>query len=80
MTALTLSVDHPELPVQRVCSLLGVARSGFYRSLRKREEDSGEQDLIAKLEALALEHPTYGSRRLAKELRRQGWPVGRKLV
>lgn len=74
-----LSLEHPELPALRVCSLLGVARSSLQRSLAARPS-SKDDELVSRLEELALESPCYGSRRLTASLKKEGWPVGRKRV
>jgi putative transposase len=39
-----------------------------------------EVELRAQAQAVALEWPTYGSRRITAELRRSGWAVNRKRV
>jgi putative transposase len=79
VTALTVSSEHPEFPVLRVCSLLAVPRSSLYRARAPRASRS-DDELVERLEALALEFSSCGSRGLAAHLRKGGWPVGRKLV
>jgi len=79
VTALSVSSDHPGFPVLRVCSLLAVPRSSLYRARAPRIPKSNE-DLVERLEALALEFPSCGSRGLRAHLRKEGRPVGRKLV
>ncbi len=65
-----------EYPVTLVCAALGGARSSYYY----RPPADQEAALRAQIEALATTWPTYGSRRIQAELRRQGYAVGRKRV
>jgi putative transposase len=66
-------------PVSRVCGLLDVPRSSLYRA-RSAPGPNGHDDLVSRIEELALEFSCYGSRRIAAQLRREGRPVGRKLA
>jgi putative transposase len=79
VTAISVSADHPEFPVLRVCSLLAVPRSSLYRA-RSGHVRGNDAELVEQIEALALEFPSCGSRGLTAHLRRQGYRVGRKLV
>ena len=63
-------------PVQMLCEVVDLPSSTYYYQSHK----SDELDLRAALEAIAVEHPRYGSRRLTKELKRAGWPINRKHV
>jgi putative transposase len=72
-------LEHPEYPRLRVCSLLGVARSGFYRSKATRPVRP-EAELVERIEAIVLEFSSDGSRRIAARLKKEGWAVGRKRV
>ena len=58
---------HKKLSVRRQCALLGLARSGVYRA----PAPAGEDDAAAmrRIDALYTEHPFYGSRRIAFELK-----------
>lgn len=72
--------------VQRLCSLLGVSRSGYYDwQVRKiaapQQEFSEEERLLVKLRAVQEEVGwVYGSRRLQSELVAEGEPVGRRRI
>jgi len=71
--------DHPKgLSIARQCDLLGISRSSFYY------EAKGESPLNLKLMRMIdeqfLETPWYGSRQMARWLRREGHRVGRKRV
>jgi putative transposase len=64
-----------ELSVTRQCELLGLNRTGVYYTPRPvREEDL---ILMRRIDEPHLEHPFYGARRLAKQLAREGFEVGR---
>jgi putative transposase len=61
-----------------MCVLMGVSRAGFYRAgAAPRAEEVKLRD---HLQRVALEWPSYGSRRITAELRRSGWRVNRKRV
>ena len=67
-----------QLSLQRQCELVGVSRSGlYYEPVPESQENLA---LLRRLDQLHLERPTYGSRRLAALLRREGQPVNRKRV
>lgn len=64
-------------PVAVACRVLGCARSSYYH---RSEEAVGEEALKAAIRRVAAEWPTYGSRRITAQLRREGWKVNRKRV
>jgi putative transposase len=70
--------QHPRLSVVRRCELVSISRSGFYY------QPAGETPLNLALMRLIdvqfLETPWYGSRQMARHLRREGYTVGRKRV
>ena len=69
---------HPRLSIVRQCELVSISRASFYY------EPSGETPLNLALMRLIdeqfLETPFYGTRQMARHLRRQGYVVGRKRV
>ena len=68
------------LPVDRLCRLAGVSRAGYYRHWQEsapRQEETGVRDAVQRV---ALAHRHYGYRRIAAQLRREGWAVNRKRV
>jgi putative transposase len=70
--------DHPHLSVGRQCALVSIGRSTFYRA---RAPETAENLLLMRLlDEQFLETPWYGSRQMARHLRRQGHAVGRKRV
>ena len=69
-----------ELTVERLCMLARVSRAGFYRhwaSSSPCEEEAAARDLVQRA-ALANRH--YGYRRIAEQLRREGFVVNHKRV
>jgi len=69
-----------KLTVSAMCRLAQVSRATFYRSLEEPEDRQQDCELQDAVESLALKWPVYGSRRIAKELARQGRKVNRKRV
>ena len=77
---------HPSLSVARQCELVSISRSGFYYqpagetplnlALMRLPEASASSEIDAQF----LETPWYGSRQMARHLRREGYTVGRKRV
>jgi len=65
-----------EYPISLACAVLDCARSTYYH----QPENPDETALRAAIEAIAAEWPTYGYRRVAAQLRRQGLTVNRKRV
>lgn len=58
-------------PVTFLCDLLGVSRSSYYYAAIKPEE----REVRQAMEELAAEFPTYGSRRLAAQIRRDPYKL-----
>jgi len=76
----TIPLLQGELTIERMCALAGVSRAGYYRgwaASAPRAEEIGVRDAIQRL---ALAHRHYGYRRVAAQLRREGWAVNRKRV
>jgi len=69
---------HKQLSIKTQCQLLSISRSGWYY------EPKGQTSLTLKLMRLIdeqfLARPYYGSRQMARWLRRQGHGVGRHRV
>ena len=64
-----------ELSVKRQSELLGLNRSGVYYTPRPVSAD--DLKLMRRIDELHLERPFYGARRMAKQLEREGFEVGR---
>src|SRR3974390_3874463 len=73
-----IDLHHPRLSIVRPWELLSISRSSFYRGPMP---DSAENLALMRLtDAQFLETPWYGSRQMARHLRREGYTVGRKRV
>jgi putative transposase len=70
--------DHPRLSVRRQCRLLSLTRSTLYYS--PAGESAENLALMRLIDEQFLETPWYGSRQMARWLRRQGREVGRHRV
>ena len=70
--------EHPQLSIVRQCELVSISRSGFYH--QPAGETSLNLALMRLVDAQFLETPWYGSRQMARHLRREGHGVGRKRV
>lgn len=60
--------------------MTGVSRAGFYRHWGEHEPRQAEMELRQQVQRVALENRLYGYRRVAEQLQREGWPIGRKRV
>ena len=69
---------YPELPIVRQCERLSVSRSSYYGPAKG--ETAENLDLMRRIDEQFLETPWYGSRQMARHLRRQGHNVNRKRV
>jgi putative transposase len=67
-------------PVSQMCGIAGVSRAGYYRFLEPEKSSPEDLKLRDAMHQVALEWPSYGSRRMARELRARGWKVNRKHV
>jgi putative transposase len=69
---------HPRLSIVRQCELASISRSSFYREPTTENEETLR--LMRLIDEQFLETPWYGSRQMARHLRRHGWCVGRHRV
>ena len=58
-----------------MCRLAGVSRAGFYRHWEERAPDEAAMALRDAVQRAALVHRSYGCRRIAAVLEREGWTV-----
>ena len=68
-----------DYPVKVICKVVGLPRSSYYYSCSRRDETP----LIAAIQEAAAHFPTYGSRRLTHQVKREVAdlaPLGRKRV
>jgi putative transposase len=70
--------QNPDLSIARQCKLVGISRSGFYAPARGESEANLE--LMRLIDEQFMETPFYGSRQMARHLRRLGYEVNRKRV
>jgi transposase InsO family protein len=80
-----ISAHRAEYGVTRLCRVLRVRRQGFYEYLAaaeaRAERDRAEDALAAEITAIHVaHHHSYGSPRVAVELRRRGHVVNRKKI
>lgn len=72
-----------QLPLARMCELVGISRGAYY-SWKANGQDgeisAQEIGLKKQIEAIVLEFPGYGYRRVTAELRRSGKPVNHKKI
>ena len=61
-----------------VCMALGLSRASFYRDIAQRSSVDKDAELAGRIEALALEWPSYGYRRICAALRQEGLAIGCK--
>ena len=69
------------LTIERMVKLARVSRASYYRF--DEESESGadsDMDLRDAIQRVALEWPSYGRRRITRELHRRGWAVNWKRV
>ncbi len=74
---------HPQLSIARQCELVSISRSGFYHRPvggSRHASNPLNLELMRLIDAQFLETPWYGSRQMARHLRREGYAVGRKRV
>lgn len=72
--------EYPTLSVRQLCMLFGVSRSWLVArrdAPTQAERDAALRDAI---EAIVLECPGYGYRRVTAQLHRDGWTVNHKRV
>ncbi len=70
--------EHPELSLSRQCEVLSISRSSFYYALKGESPEN--LALMRRIDELFLKYPFYGSRQMARQLRREGVRVGRHRV
>jgi len=67
-----------EPSIRRQCQLLSISRSGWYYEPSATSQE--ELDLMRRIDALHLQYPFYGSRKVSQELSKGGARVNRKRV
>jgi len=69
---------NSDLSIARQCKLVGISRSSFYAPARGESEANLE--LMRLIDEQFMDTPFYGSRQMARHLRRLGYEVNRKRV
>lgn len=69
---------HSSLSLLRQCQLVSIARSSYY--FKPKGESEFNLELMRLIDRQYLKTPWYGSRQMARFLRRQGHAVGRKRI
>jgi putative transposase len=69
---------NPNLSITRQCRILSIGRSSFYYTLKG--ENAANLALMRRIDELFLKYPFYGSRQMARQLRRDGLCIGRHRV
>jgi putative transposase len=73
-----IQCDQPGLSLSRQCEILSISRSSFYYA--PKGESAENLALMRRIDELFLKYPFYGSRQMARQLRREGLCVGRHRV
>jgi len=73
-----LDRDHPHLSVRQQCAMLGIARSGVYRSAGAANDN--DLPLLRRIDELFMQWPFLGSRRITAMLRAEAVSINRKRV
>ena len=72
-------IDHlkAEYPVQMLCELWQCSRSSYYHHPVQQQDD---QEIVTTIEHILMRWPFYGYRRMQKQLAREGYEVGERVV
>jgi putative transposase len=68
------------LSVSQMCEVGGFSRAGYYRFLHPEKPAAADMELRNEMQKIAVEWPSYGSRRITRELKARGWDVNRKRI
>jgi len=71
--------------MEKMCSVLGVSKSGYYKWAQEKDNENSYQRrrnaLLSRISWLFFDsHQRYGSPKITKLLRREGWIVSQRLV
>lgn len=78
---LFIKQESANYPVKAICSVLGVEKSAYYRSLQPRRNKGQKDALAAAVERVFWRHSRrYGSRRIHAELKSEGVLIGRHQI
>jgi putative transposase len=68
-----------EYPIHVICAVIGYSRSRYYYQLDGPKK-AAESTLKTAIADVAGRYPTYGYRRITKQLQREGWTMNHKRV
>jgi len=68
-----------EYPIQVICDVIGYSRSRYYYRTQS-DKQTQEEELKKAVIDVAGRYPTYGYRRITKQLQREGWTVNHKRI
>jgi putative transposase len=77
---MTTPMPQGGLSAARLCALAGVSRAGYYRHFEVSAPHQADTELRDAIQRAALADRHYGYRRIAAQLRREGWVANRKRV
>ncbi len=83
MTIQNMHKETNQISISRGCSALGVSRSGYNKWTRQNQipaSNPEEMRLKNEIQAIAIDFPGYGYRRITIELHRRGFEVNHKVV
>lgn len=72
--------EFRSLSLRRRCRIAGVSPSAYYAWEGELSGTSDETALMERIQAILIEYPAYGYRRVTKELERRGQAVNKKRV
>jgi putative transposase len=73
-------LEGANLSIEDACAAAQVSRAGYYRYFDEHAPLQAEMGLRDMIQRVALEHRSYGYRRVTAEIRRQGMVVNHKRV
>ncbi len=83
MTIQNMHKQTNQISISRGCSALGISRSGYNKWIKQNQihySDPYEMKLKNEIQAVAIDFPRYGYRRITIELHRRGFEVNHKVV
>ena len=75
-----VEADHHQLSIVRQCELLNLPRATYYRNTDWAGESEENLNFMRLIDEEYTLHPFYGSRKMRRYLRRNGYKVNRKRV
>ena len=70
--------NHPKISMRRQCQMLSLSRSGLY--YQPKGESAENLRFMKHIDKQFLETPWYGSRQMARYMKRQGHKCGRHRI